>query len=263
MVMEDPESVMGGEGGVVHFDRPILLPYNMESYDGVYVTSPGRPGFPASVHPWSQADEKKYLDCFLKEINEKLVAGLDPEPNLSRSSKRPALYPAIRSGSVENIVFVGGSNAQNLSYAASNLGVNTYKIARGGWKISKENIEKLIPDLKELMSGLPTGTPIVLFCLDNSCFLAASEEGGMVPISKCVEGDDGYHVNGALVVAPDRALQFAVDQLCRIIRELGDYPIFIISPVTRYASIPCCDAPEHVTNARDPDFLSTLISDLT
>jgi hypothetical protein len=78
-----------------------------------------------------------------------------------------------------------------------------------------------------------------------------------------VEGDDGYHVNGALVVAPDRALQFAVDQLCRIIRELGDYPIFIISPVTRYASIPCCDAPEHVTNARDPDFLGTLISDLT
>jgi hypothetical protein len=93
--------------------------------------------------------------------------------------------------------------------------------------------------------------------------LAASEEGGMVPISKCVEGDDGYHVNGALVVAPERALQFAVDQLCRIIRELGDYPIFIISPVTRYASMPCCDAPEHVTNARDLDFLGTLISDLT
>jgi hypothetical protein len=111
MVMEEPDSVMGGEGGVVHFDHPILLPFNLESYDGVYVTSPGRPGFPASVHPWSQADEKKYLDCFLKEINEKLVAGLDPEPNLSRSSKRPALYPAIRSGSVENIVFVGGSNA--------------------------------------------------------------------------------------------------------------------------------------------------------
>jgi hypothetical protein len=27
--------------------------------------------------------------------------------------------------------------------------------------------------------------------------------------------------------------------------------------------MPCCDAPEHVTNARDPDFLGTLISDLT
>ena len=76
MVMEDPDSVMGGEGGVAHFDRPILLPFTMESYDGVYVTSPGRPGFPASVHPWSQADEKKYLDCFLKEINEKMNACL-------------------------------------------------------------------------------------------------------------------------------------------------------------------------------------------
>jgi hypothetical protein len=38
-----------------------------------------------------------------------------------------------------------------------------------------ENKEKLIPDLKELMSSLPAGTPIIIFCPDNSCFLAATE----------------------------------------------------------------------------------------
>jgi hypothetical protein len=53
------------------------------------------------------------------------------------------------------------------------------------------------------MSSLPAGTPIILFCLDNSSFLAASDEGGLVPISKCVPEDDGYHVKGALVVAPE------------------------------------------------------------
>jgi hypothetical protein len=80
------------------------------------------------------------------------------------------------------------------------------------------------------MSVLPAGTPIVLFCLDTSSFLAASEEGGKNPISKCVEEDDGYHVNGALVVAPERAIQHAVDQLCRIIREFKNFLLFVVSP---------------------------------
>jgi hypothetical protein len=68
--------------------------------------------------------------------------------------------------------------AKNLSVAAANLGIDSYTLATGGWKITRGNIEKLIPDLKELMSSLPAGTPIILFCSDNSSFLAASEEGG-------------------------------------------------------------------------------------
>jgi hypothetical protein len=63
-----------------------------------------------------------------------------------------------------------------------------------------ENVDKLIPDLHELLSSLLPGTLIVLFCINNTSFLAATEDGGMVPISKCVEGDPGYHVKGALVV---------------------------------------------------------------
>jgi hypothetical protein len=159
------------------------------------------------VPVWSQADEKKYLDLLISDLNEKSLAGLDPEPNLSRSSKRPAMYPAVRSSCVENIVFVGGSNARALSQAAANLGANSYTLAKGGWKLTRENVEKIIPDLKEMMGSLPRGTPIVFFCLDNSSFLAATEEGGLVPISKCVEEDDSYHVNRALVVAPERSIQ--------------------------------------------------------
>ncbi len=173
------------------------------------------------------------------------------------------MYPAVRSGSVERIVFVGGSNAKILSQAASMLGIDSYMLATGGWKLSRENVDKLIPDLHELMSGLPIGTPIVLFCMDNSSFLAASEKGGMAPISKCVEGDHGYHVKGALVVAPERALQYATDQLKRVVDEFEDFNVFIISPVTRYVASPCCTSLEHVTNFGDPDFLSTIIADLT
>jgi hypothetical protein len=113
------------------------------------------------------------------------------------------------------------------------------------------------------MSGLPPGTPIVLFCLDNTSFLAATEEGGMIPISKCVTGDQGYHVNGALVVAPERALQGSVEQLKRIVDEFSDFDLFIVTLVTRYVSRPCCKNSGHVSNFGDPDFLASIISDLT
>jgi hypothetical protein len=196
-------------------------------------------------------------------LNENLLAGLDPNPNLSRSKVKPAMYPAVRSGVIEKIVFVGGSNAKKLSQAAALLGIDAYMIAKGGWKLSRENVDKLIPDLHELLGGLPPGTPIVLFCLDNTSFLAATEEGGMVPISKCVTDDTDYHVNGALVVAPERAIQNSVDQLKRIVAEFGDFDLFIVSPLTRYVAKPCCIDISHVTNFGEPGFLQNILSDLT
>jgi hypothetical protein len=56
-------------------------------------------------------------------------------------------------------------------------------------------------------------------------------------------------------------VQHSIDQLKRVVDEFEDYDIFIISPVTRYVSGPCCSSLEHVTNSQDPDFLSTLRPD--
>ncbi len=77
-----------------------------------------------------------------------------------------------------------------------------------------------------------------LFCLDNSSFLSALEEGGLVHISRCVPEDDGYHLQGALVVA--------LDLLRKVVDEMCDDPIFIVSPITRYIRGPCCNAEDHV-----------------
>ncbi len=74
--------------------------------------------------------------------------------------------------------------------------------------------------------------------------------------------DNGYHVVGSLVVAPEKAMQYAIAQLKRAIAECGDFPVFIVTPWTRFASQPCCMAVGHVTNFQDPDFLSDLLRDL-
>jgi hypothetical protein len=133
------------------------------------------------------------------------------------------MYLALRSSVVENALIIGGSNARDLAYATSSLDVETYKLATGRWKLSRESLDKLIPDLKELLSSLPSKTPVISFCLDNSRFLAASEEGGLFPFSKGVPEDNGYHVADTLVVARERGMQQAIVQLWRAIAGCGDF----------------------------------------
>ncbi len=149
----------------------MFLPYSLEEYDGRFVTRAGRSDIPAPIPPWNSQTGKKFLEHFISDLNSNLLAGRDKEPNLSRSAKRPAMYTALRTGAIEKAVFVGGSNASNLAYSASALGLDAYKIAKGGWKLSKENVDNLLPDLQDLLSTLPPDTPVVIFCLDNTSFL--------------------------------------------------------------------------------------------
>jgi hypothetical protein len=85
--MEDEE---GGGEGATHFDRPVLLPDDLENYDGKYIVSPGRPGIPANVPSWSQADEKKVLDILIKRAKRKISSraghGSEPVPQLEKTT---------------------------------------------------------------------------------------------------------------------------------------------------------------------------------
>ncbi len=105
--------------------------------------------------------------------------------------------------STDATLTVGGSNATRLAEALANLGIDSYKLASPGWKLNKENAEKIVPDLKEILETIPQDAPVIFFCLDNTVFKVATAEGELTNISKCVAEDDGFHVNGSLVVAPD------------------------------------------------------------
>jgi hypothetical protein len=98
----------GGREGV-HYDRHISLPVSLDEYICVQKISPGWPEIP----PWSQTDEKKFVETLILDLNREFITDLDLNPNLSRSAKRPALYPAVRAGSVETALIISGSNARN------------------------------------------------------------------------------------------------------------------------------------------------------
>jgi hypothetical protein len=92
--------------------------------------------------------------------------------------------------------------------------------------------------------------------------MGLKEDGSMAIISKCVEGDDGFHVVGELVVAPERALGHVHVQLKRAVDACGDHPVFIVTPWPRFARTPCCSDAGHVTNFNNADFLTTILGDL-
>ncbi len=56
---------------------------------------------------------------------------------------------------------IGWSIFRNISEAASALGLDAYRIVKSGWNLSKDNVDKLIPDLKELLDSVPPGGAVL------------------------------------------------------------------------------------------------------
>jgi hypothetical protein len=110
----------------------------------------------------SEKGEKTYISSLFKELNSNLPVGIDTEPNFSRSAARPRMYCGLRSGEVENFIYIGTSNAGKLCVATTSLGmnVNAFNLASGGWKLSKDNVDKLKPDLKTSWNALQLTAPV-------------------------------------------------------------------------------------------------------
>jgi hypothetical protein len=246
------EQEKGGEGLAVHYDEYLYLPFSLEDYKGRYLYSPGREGLP--LHLESLSPEIEY---------ENMVSNLDANPNFSRSAKRPEMHCALREGRVDKALFIGGSNASKLATATAMLGVDTAKIAKGGWKVTSDSVDLILNDIEEQLSGMPPDTPIVLYCMDNSAFMSVSSDGSMAPLAKGTGGESGYHAAGELIVAPDRALVSPINNLRRLVDACGEHPVFVISPHFRFVRGPCCYAAGHMTNFGDPDFIKEMVKDLS
>jgi hypothetical protein len=93
--------IWGGEGWGA------LWPSCLSDYTCEQKISPGQPGIPAELLPWSQANEKKLIESLISDLNQEFIAEIDPNLNLSRSAKGPAMYPAVRSGSIEAALIIG------------------------------------------------------------------------------------------------------------------------------------------------------------
>jgi hypothetical protein len=184
--------------------------------------------------------------------------GLDSNPDFSRKASRPVKKEKknVIPDQISGTLTIGGSNANKTAEALSNLGMDSYKLASSGWKLTKEKVTALIPDLKEVIEQIP----VIFFCLDNTCFKVATADGELT--SKCVAEDDGYHINGDLVVAPEFFIKGQAALLKELIANCGGHIIYILCQVPRFITFRCCDDPAHCTNFGNPDYLQSILADL-
>jgi hypothetical protein len=245
-------------------DSEYSIPATLDSYDTKNVLCPGWQGLPAALEPLTSEKEKKLVTCLIKDVNDVFFTGLDGNPDFSRKASRPMKKEKKNTvpDQISGTLTIGGSNANKTAEALSNLGIDSYKLASSGWKLTKEKVATLIPDLKEVIEQIPDSAPIILFCLDNTCFKVATADGELTNISKCVAEDDGYHINGDLVVAPEFFIKGQAALLKQLIANCGSHIIYILCPVPRFITFRCCDDPAHCTNFANPDYLSTILTDL-
>ncbi len=231
---------------------------------GSRIRNTGWQNLPATLEILTSNKEKELLTCLIKDVNSVFFTGLDENPDYSRSAARPLVKKhAEKKKNLSNATLtVGGSNASRMAEALANLGMDSYKLSTPGWKLNKENVEKIVPDLKEILETIPKDAPVIFFCLDNTVFKVATAEGELTNISKCVAEDDGYHINGSLVVAPDFFIRNQIELLKTLVALGEGHMIIILCPVPRYVTFRCCDDPNHCTNYNDPSYLSTLLNDL-
>jgi hypothetical protein len=64
------------------------------------------------------------------------------------------------------------------------------------------------------------------------------------------------------LVAPDRSLSNPITNWKRLVIACGDGAVFIITPIFRFVTSPCCTASGHMTNFQDPDYVKILLKDL-
>jgi hypothetical protein len=173
------------------------------------------------------------------------------------------MHATLRTGSIEAAIIIGGSNAGQLADCCTALGLSVTKHVKSGWKINKDSVDKILPDLAKTLAQTPENVPVIIQGLDNSAYLGATDDGGMAPLSQCVPKDKGFHAVGALVVASERLMSSTVTQLNRLITACGCRQVFILSVMPRFIIMPCCDHPGHMTNILDENYLRTILRDLS
>ncbi len=72
----------------------------------------------------------EFVVNLIQDLNSQLLQDLDTDPNFSRSESHPAMHAALRTGSVDSAIIIGGSNAGQLADCCTTLGLVVVKHVR-------------------------------------------------------------------------------------------------------------------------------------
>jgi hypothetical protein len=102
----------------------------------------------------------------LLNIGECFKWNLDPEPVLTREYRQLPANSA-RAGQGAAALIIGGSNANRLTAAFTDLGKKVETISGGGWRVTKDSVDTLLPILRAKLDLLDPAAPVILWCMDT------------------------------------------------------------------------------------------------
>jgi len=170
---------------------------------------------------------------------------LDTSINVNREISVVTMDEPTAASTEVPIIMVGGSNAGRLGMSLDNIGRPTVDVTSSGWSLTPANVN-IIKGLLEAECVTKPDSPVVIYALDNSCFMNMSADGTISPIKKLEDGK--YHVVGDLAITPGILLRPMYAALEEIIKLCGNRRIYILTPLPRYILVPCCELDSHCAN---------------
>ena len=209
----------------------------------------GGTNLPAGVLPLSPKEEEQILYTMIRELNSNFAMHLDPAPDLSPTNNK------LRKG--QCFLLVGASNAGRTADALEQLGVNVLRAVIPGWRGLKMKVQPMVDLVRSKLKEAGPNCIVVHQLLDNSFYLAKTEEGGLIPAVRETIGGK-YHVQGELVFAP-KELQYSIFTTVKpIFDEASSHHQILISPLPRYLRDRCCSDLDHVANLEEDDYATNL-----
>jgi hypothetical protein len=156
-------------------------------------------GLQTYLPPMAENTERELITSLLLNISECFKWSLDPEPVLTREFRQLPANSA-RAGQGAAALIIGGSNANRLTTAFTDLGKKVETISAGGWRVSTDSVDTLLPILHAKLDLLDPAAPVILWCMDSHFFGQLTASGDLAGI---IRGEDGrFHITGQLMVTP-------------------------------------------------------------
>ena len=230
--------------------RRLLLPVSLWSTQKKKWAC-GATVLPIGAKPTGEKVEKEIVVTLIGELNSRMALNLDPEVSFVRDPPVPKEKPDI-------YIVIGASHAARTAAALEAGGAEVVKLTQPGWRVTRPKAAEMAGRLREALEKVDPNCIVVFQIFDSNFYLARTEEGGLVPICKRINGD--YHVDGDLAFAP-KELKFTIFGDAKPLLEAANgRRVVLVSPIPRYLLKSCCLDPSHAGNIRDSDYRSGLES---
>ena len=239
----------------------ISLPSSFECGKCVSWTSKVGDSLPSALPPMAISDEEKIVTVLTAELISKFAFNLGQKISFNHSPD--AFGNKLPSCSPDHLLLVDSSHSKYICRYLDMANISFANVSIPNWQVSAAKAADMAEAVKKRVAEIPPDSQavVVFQLLDNSMYMARTEEGALIPCSK--EGESSrYDVDGDLMLAPRELVKNMINMCTPILRAADGLPKLMLVPLPRYTKNSCCSDSDHGANTREAGFKSQLLSDL-